>query len=138
MQSQLLVIEDAQVHLSILRKIAAQAGFATTGVDSFTAAEQVLRRRSFDCITLDLNLGDRSGHDVLQMLSDLRCRAPILIISAEEPRVRDIASRAARILGLKMIPPFAKPVDIPRLRDTLKEIAADAGRQRQITRAAAL
>lgn len=37
MRNERLVIEDADVHPSILRKIAAQAGFNTTGVGSVDA-----------------------------------------------------------------------------------------------------
>jgi DNA-binding response OmpR family regulator len=132
MHNELLVIEDADVHLSILRKIAAQAGFATTGVNSFDAAANVVRKRSFDCITLDLNLGEKSGNDVLQLLSDLRCRAPLLIISAEDDRTREIAGRAGKILGLNVFPPLSKPVDLALLRQTLKQIGEDANRQRRI------
>ncbi|MDU0959751.1 MAG: response regulator, partial [Bradyrhizobium sp.] len=59
MSNQLLVIEDAEVHLSILRKIAVQCGYEATCVTSVDAAAELLRSRTFECITLDLSLGDR-------------------------------------------------------------------------------
>jgi DNA-binding NtrC family response regulator len=132
MLNELLVIEDTDVHLSILRKIAAQAGFATTGVNSFEGAESVLRKRSFACITLDLNLGAKSGSDVIQLLSDLRCRTPLVIISGSDDRTREVAAHAGKILGLNVFPPFQKPVDLAALRQTLSQIGADADRQRLI------
>ncbi|MGJ4909059.1 response regulator [Bradyrhizobium sp. HKCCYLS2033] len=67
MRNELLVIEDAAVHLSILRKIAAQAGLATTGVSSVDAASLVLHKRDFDCVTPYPSLGDRSGTEVLEL-----------------------------------------------------------------------
>jgi DNA-binding response OmpR family regulator len=131
MHNELLVIEDTDVHLSILRKIAVQAGFATTGVSSVHGASTVLQKRSFDCITLDLNLGDRSGNEILQLLSDMKCRTPVLIISAEDDRTREVTTRAGKILGLNVYPPFPKPVDIAALRETLKQIAANLDRDRR-------
>jgi len=65
-RNELLIVEDAEIHLSILRKIAEQVGFRTTGVYSMTEASKVLRERAVDCITLDLSLGEQSGMDILQ------------------------------------------------------------------------
>jgi len=129
MLHELLVIEDADVHLSILRKIAVQAGFATTGVNSVDGALNVLRRRNFECITLDLNLGQCSGTEVLQLLADMKSRVPVLIISGSD-QTRDITIRTGKILDLNVYPPFSKPVDLALLRQTLRQIAADADRQR--------
>jgi DNA-binding NtrC family response regulator len=130
MHNELLVIEDADVHLSILRKIAAQAGFKTTGVDSVEQAMTTLQKRSFDCITLDLNLGERCGTEILKLLAELKCRTPILIISASDDHTRDVVSCAAKIHGLNVYPPISKPVDLRALRQTLKQIADDAKRER--------
>ena len=132
MHKELLVIEDTDVHLSILRKIAVQAGFATTGVSSAEGAVILLRKRAFDCITLDLNLGESSGNQVLQLLSELRCRTPILIISGSDDATRSVTARAGKILGLNVHPPFSKPVDLAALRLTLKQVAADADKQKFI------
>jgi two-component system, chemotaxis family, chemotaxis protein CheY len=84
MRHELLVIEDAELHLSILRKIAEQAGFRTTGAHSLAEARQLLRERTFDCITLDLSLGEDSSVEVLRLLSNIKCTAPIIIISASD------------------------------------------------------
>jgi DNA-binding NtrC family response regulator len=132
MRNELLVIDDADVHLSILRKIAARAGFNTTGVNSVEAAASVLQRRTFDCITLDLSLGERSGHEVLQLLGELKCRAPIIIISASEDSTLTETVRIGNFLGLNICPPFAKPIDLPALRQLLKQIAGDTDRQKLI------
>lgn len=130
MHNELLVIEDAEVHLSILRKIAAQAGFKTTGVESVEAATAMLRKRSFDCITLDLNLGERCGTEILKLLAELKCNTPILIISASDDHTRDVIGCAAKIHGLNVYPPISKPVDLRALRQTLKQIADETGRAR--------
>jgi CheY-like chemotaxis protein len=130
---ELLVIEDADVHLSMLRKIAVQAGFATTGVNSVDGALNVLRRRNFACITIDLNFREGGGTEVLQLLADMRSRTPILVISGSDEQTRDLTVRAGNILGLNVYPPFSRPVDLALLRQTLRQIAAEADRERVIT-----
>jgi two-component system, chemotaxis family, chemotaxis protein CheY len=131
-RNQLLVIEDTEVHLSILRKIALQAGFDATCVDSVEAAAAVLRRQTFDCITLDLSLGERSGTEVLFQLAALKSRTPILFISGSEDSTRDEHVRLATSLGLVVYPQFQKPVDLPALRETLRQIATIADCERLI------
>jgi len=58
MLSEILVIDDANLHQSIVSKIATQTGFATTGASSVAEAAKLLRARTFDCITLRPSLGD--------------------------------------------------------------------------------
>ncbi|GLH76718.1 hypothetical protein SSBR45G_16260 [Bradyrhizobium sp. SSBR45G] len=132
MRNELLVIEDADVHLSILRKIAAQAGFNTTGVTSVDAAYDVLQNRHFDCVTLDLSLGERSGTEVLDRLALLKFRGPVLIISASEEDALSASVRIGNFLDLNVYPPFAKPIDLTLLRQTLKQIAQGTDRQRLV------
>jgi CheY-like chemotaxis protein len=127
MRNELLVIEDTQVHLSILGKIAAQAGFNPTCVDSVEGATEVLRKRTFDCITLDLSLGERSGGEILELLAELKSRTPIVFISGSEEGERDENVRLATSLGLVVHPQFRKPVDLAALRQTLQQIATIAG-----------
>ena len=136
MLNELLVIEDADVHLSILRKIATQAGFNTTGVSSVDAASTILRTRHFDCVTLDLSLGERSGTEVLQRLAELKYRGPVLIISASENDRLDASVRIGNFLELNVCPPFSKPINLPLLRQTLKQIASETDRQKLVRRQA--
>ena len=86
MRNELLVIEDTNLHLSIVSKIASQAGFTTTGANSVGEAARLLRERSFDCITLDLSLGEESGVEVLKLLAEMKCRTPIIVVSGSGRR----------------------------------------------------
>jgi CheY-like chemotaxis protein len=132
MRNELLVIEDADVHLSILRKIAAQAGFNTTGVTSVDGAAEILQRRTFDCITLDLSLGGRSGVEVLELLAELKYRNPLLIISASEDEALAETVRIGNFLALNIKQPLAKPINLTALRQTLRQIASDTDRQKLV------
>jgi len=100
MRNELLVIEDADVHLSVLPKIAAQAGFNTTGVSSVDA--------------------------------ELKFQAPVLNVSASEEEALYTPVRIGNLLELNVHPPFAKPTNLTLLRGTLKQIARDTDRWRQV------
>ena len=88
MRNELLVIEDADLHLSILSKIASQAGFTAAGANSVSEASRLLRERRFDRITLDLSLGEESGIEVLKLLAEMKCRTPIVVVSGSDDDAR--------------------------------------------------
>jgi DNA-binding response OmpR family regulator len=128
MRNELLAIEDAELHLSILRKIAAQAGFTTTSANSLDTAASLLGQRSFDAITLDLSLGEQSGIEVLKLLARMKCGTPVLVISAsDDDALKDIV-RIGSGFNLKLYPPIPKPINLAVLRQALLQIAADAER----------
>jgi two-component system chemotaxis response regulator CheY len=133
MRNELLAIDDADLHLSIVRKIATQAGFATTGASSVSEAARLLRERTFDCITLDLSLGEQSGLEILHLLAEMKCRTPIIVVSGSDDRARDETIRIGNFLHLNLCPPIPKPIHLAVLRKALTEIADATHRQRHAT-----
>jgi DNA-binding response OmpR family regulator len=128
MHNELLAIEDAELHLSILRKIAAQAGFTTTSANSLDAAARLLKQRSFGVITLDLSLGEQSGIEVLELLARMKCGTPVLVISASDDDVLKDIVRIGNGFNLNLYPPIPKPINLAVLRQALLQIAGDAAR----------
>jgi len=122
MSQELLAIDDADLHLSILRKIAEQAGFNTTGAESVTVAKSLLRTRKFDCITLDLSLGEESGIEVLALLCELRSRTPVIIISGSDDAALNETVRIGKFLNVNLRASIPKPVNLALLRQTLAQI----------------
>jgi two-component system chemotaxis response regulator CheY len=135
MRNELLVIDAADLHLSILRKIAAQANFDTTGAASVGAAASLLRERHCDCITLDLSLGERSGVEILVLLAELKCRTPVIVISGSGEDTCAETVKLGHSLDLNLCPPVPKPIHLAGLREMLKQIAADASVQKSATAA---
>jgi DNA-binding NtrC family response regulator len=129
MHKEVLVIEDGELHLSILCKIAEQVGFDTTGAHSVAEAEKLLRERTFDCITLDLSLGEDTGIEILQQLAKIKCRTPVIIISASGEEVCDEAVKIGNFLKLNVCSPMRNPIHLAALRRALTKIAD--GRERQ-------
>jgi len=134
MPGKLLVIEDTDLHLAILARIAAQAGFSVTRASSFDEAIKLLREFDFDCMTLDLSLGERSGVELLYRLSEMNCRTPIIIISASERAVCEETVRVGENLNLNLCELIVKPIDLAFLRETLRRVAI-GNRQRQVLEA---
>ncbi|HTO63442.1 MAG TPA: response regulator [Bradyrhizobium sp.] len=126
MRNELLAIEDAELHLSILRKIAAQAGFTTTSANSLDVAARLLEQRSFDVITLDLSLGQESGIEVLELLARMKCGTPVLVISASDDDVLKDIVRIGNGFNLNLHPPIPKPINLAALRQALLRIGGDA------------
>jgi two-component system, chemotaxis family, chemotaxis protein CheY len=133
MRHELLVIEDTNLHLSIVSKIASQAGFMTTGADSVSEASRLLRERRFDCITLDLSLGEQSGVEVLKLLAEMKCRTPIIVVSGSGEEAREETIKIGNFLDLNICAPIPKPINLALLRSTLMQIAGDTRKQKLAT-----
>jgi DNA-binding response OmpR family regulator len=122
MLPKLLVIDDVSVHRGVFSRLAEKAHFKPTGAASVEEADRLLQEQTFDCIILDLSLGDRAGAEILYLLSDQGIRAPVIIISGAADAVVDEALIVGRMLGLNIRQPIPKPVDLARLRGELRMI----------------
>jgi two-component system chemotaxis response regulator CheY len=123
MRNKLLVIDRAELHLSILRKIAEQVGFTATGAHSAVEASRLLSERTFDCITLDLSLGEETGLQILQLLSQIKCRTPIFVISAAGEHTCEETVKIGNSLQLDIRSPVPNPIHLAGLRKALTGIA---------------
>jgi two-component system chemotaxis response regulator CheY len=124
MAKRLLAIEDDHLHHMIICKIAGNAGYEATVATSVEKATALLHEGSFDCITLDLSLGDRSGVDVLHVLAELRTRVPIIIFSGTDHDECQATVRIGQELGLNICEPLTKPAGVVELRKALDAISA--------------
>ena len=118
----LLIIEDALIHSTIIGRIADKVGFTITIARCYEDACKVLSARQFDCITLDLGLGEHVGVDVLRHLSTIRCRAQIIVISGSEKDVCNETVRIGKALDLNIYESVPKPIDLKALRETLEHV----------------
>jgi DNA-binding NtrC family response regulator len=133
MRNELLAIDDADLHLSIVRKIATQVGFTTTGAASVSEATRLLHERTFDCITLDLSLGEQSGVEILKLLAEIKCRTPIIVVSGSGDAACEQTIGIGNFLDLNLCPPIPKPINLAVLRSTLTHIFQEIHRQNVAT-----
>ncbi len=74
-----------------------------------------------DLIMLDLQMPGIDGIEMLRILADLGCTAPILVMSGFDAKVVDTAHRLGAARGLKMGRVFTKPIRAADLRDILND-----------------
>ena len=132
----LLVIDDDLSICTMLEKIGEKAGFAVQRAVSLAEASTLLRERRFACMTLDLGLGTNSGVEVLNVLAELACTTPVIIISGSQRSMRDFAAAIGGNMHLDVRASFGKPIDFAKLKATLVEIKQTPGAQRQAVSAA--
>ncbi len=123
----LLVVDDDTLHRMIICRAAANSGFIPVGAASHREATKLSKEGVFDCITLDIALGDRGGAvELLRHLGKVDCKAPIIVVSAcDDETVREIL-RLARSLKLCVAEPVPKPVDLTILRSILEGLRSQA------------
>lgn len=67
-------------------------------------------------VVLDLMLGDRDGIEVLGELARRGYAGKVVLLSGVDPKIVQIARTAGLRLGLRMLPPLAKPLDFEALQ----------------------
>jgi two-component system chemotaxis response regulator CheY len=122
---QLLVVDDDATQRMLISSAARQAGHAITVAKSCAEAIQQVRIAQFDCVTLDLMLGDGDGVEVLQAMAAEKFAGSVIVISGMNA-ARRIAARAyARSLGIEL-QSLPKPIDLAALRICLANLCKTA------------
>jgi EAL domain-containing protein (putative c-di-GMP-specific phosphodiesterase class I)/ActR/RegA family two-component response regulator len=125
-----LVIDDDKAQGLVIASIAARNGYHVTNAQSFDAAAAALDSHSFQCITIDLSLGDHDGIEVLRLAARLAGVPRIIFISGCDDRILDAAVRMAESIGVtdacSLQKPF-RPADLRGLFEGHVERASVAG-----------
>jgi two-component system, chemotaxis family, chemotaxis protein CheY len=121
----LLVIDDDNLHRMIICRVAAKAGYAPAGAATYGEAAQLVRDNAFDCITLDLSLGEHAGVELLRHLWVIGCKATIIIISGCDDATCGDSRRVAESLKFKVWDSIPKPVNLGVLRESLERLKAE-------------
>jgi len=118
----LLVIDDDKLHRMIVCRAAAKAGYAPAGAGTYEEAVALAQQAPFDCITLDLSLGPYAGVDILRRLWEMKCKAPIIVISGCDSVTCSETVELARSLDLTVRQTIPKPVDLALLQYCFEQI----------------
>jgi len=132
MSKRILVIDDRQELLTLLRMLLEDAEYGVSVLDDGALVEEAARKNLPDLIVLDMRLGAVSGLDVLERLRSIQATADIPVIVATaaiteadvvERLIRDPSGRYANIAVLK------KPFDGDALLDRIQSMigVAEAG-----------
>ncbi len=132
MSKRILVIDDRQELLALLRMLLEDADYGVSVLADGALVEETARREHPDLIVLDMRLGAISGLDVLERLRTNQATADIPVIVATaamtdadvvEQLIRDPSGRYANISVLK------KPFDGDALLERIQSMVgvAEAG-----------
>ena len=108
----------------IICRAAAKAGYLPAGAATYEEAAKLTQETVFDCITLDLSLGERAGVDMLRHLWVIGCKAPIIIISGCDDQTCNDSAKVAASLKLNVWESIPKPVNLATLRASLERLKA--------------
>ncbi len=112
----LLVIDDDYLHRKIICRVASKAGYAPAGAATYDEAAKLALENAFDCISLDLSLGQHGGIEMLHYLRGIGCKAPIVIISGCDEATFRETLKVAKSLNLDIWESISKPVDLDMLQ----------------------
>jgi DNA-binding NtrC family response regulator len=118
----LLVVDDDRLHRTIYSKIALKTGFSVNLASSLEEARDALRDGHFQCILLDLRLGENTGAEVLKIISLLRPKPHVLLVSGAGQDTVQSAMRYGADLGVDIGGWIAKPVNVAVLRFHLDRV----------------
>lgn len=121
-RAQLLVIDDDNLQRMIVQEVARKIGYEVTGAASYDEAAELLGQSDYDCITLDISLGRRSGIEILRLFKEVRCTTPIIVISGSHESIAKMAVGVGTLAKLNMCKPIPKPVNLKFLSDALTRI----------------
>ena len=96
----LLVIDDDYLHRKIICRVASKAGYAPAGAATYDEAAKLALDNAFDCISLDLSLGQHGGTEMLHYLRGIGCKAPVVIISGGDEVTFRETLKVAKSLNL--------------------------------------
>lgn len=108
----------------IICRAVAKAGYLPAGAASYEEAVKLVQETAFDCITLDLSLGEHAGVEMLRHLWVVGCKAPIIIVSGCDDATCSETTKLAESLKLNVWETITKPVNLATLRASLERLKA--------------
>jgi DNA-binding NtrC family response regulator len=111
----ILIVEDNEGLRTIVRDLLRSMGYEVRGARSYRKAVKRLTRHKFDLVLSDMEIGDGSGFDVLQLARRTHPESCVVLMSGDaDPETVQAAleSGAARFLP--------KPLTVGALLDAVK------------------
>ena len=129
-ETRVLVIDDDPAICDLIVEVIQELGVCAQSV---VEKAEILRNVAldWDCVIVDLTMPDLDGIEVLRILSQNGCDAPIILISGFSTSMLNSARKLGEIRGLNIVDALTKPIDIGVL-----EAAVSAALETQTLQAA--
>lgn len=115
----ILIVDDDPVQVAIIRGVCAKLGFEASFAASYQAAVDRIASQQFDCVTIDLSLGDRDGIELLRLIAAEANVPRIIVISGCDERILNATVRMAHAAGITDAISLPKPINLSSLREAL-------------------
>jgi DNA-binding NtrC family response regulator len=135
-QAIILVVDDDAAMTSAVCEVLRQAGYSAQGVQSGTAALEIVKREPPDLLICDLRMTEMSGHQLQQELQTIAPDLPVLIITAfgtvesavESMKLgaRDFVTKPFSNKELLLV--VSRTLENRRLRQEVKQLRAELAR----------
>jgi DNA-binding response OmpR family regulator len=118
MQKNILLLDDDPSVRQMLRRVLAEEGYRVLPVADGAEALSSVSANAMDLALLDLNLPGDDGWNIFEELSKSDPLLPIMIITARSNQLfRALAAGAAALME--------KPLDFPKLLETIRELLSE-------------
>jgi EAL domain-containing protein (putative c-di-GMP-specific phosphodiesterase class I) len=118
--NRLLIVDDEEAIAEFIRDLADELGYTTHHVATIAEFDRALVEFAPTAITLDMNLPDGDGVELLRRLAERASEAAVLIVSGVEPRTLAMLDKLAVTRRLKLLGVLAKPVVPEELCERLR------------------
>ncbi len=118
MSIKVMLIDDDQEFLDILKERLEIRGFEVAPFVSAIKALERLQQFSFDVIILDLQMPEMDGLQTLERLSEMAAGLPIILLTAHAT-----VSKGVKAMKLGAADVLEKPVDIRELVKAIETVA---------------
>jgi len=115
----IVIVDDDPVQVAIIRGVCAKLGFETRFAASYQEAVDQISTGHFDCVTIDLSLGDRDGIELLRLIAAEAKVPRIIVISGCDERILNATVRMAHGAGITDAISLPKPINLSFLREAL-------------------
>jgi two-component system chemotaxis response regulator CheY len=121
----LLVVEDREVMLKIIRRLLVQLGYTDIdGASNGLRALEKLQAKKYDLILSDWNMDEMSGFELLKHVRADQAHAdiPFILVTSEAKRENIVAAKAAGASGYLL-----KPFKLDMLKMTVESALRATG-----------
>ena len=111
-----LLVDDEKGYLNVLSNRLLKRSIHATKAFSGTEAIQILRKKDFDVVVLDLKMEDMDGIEVLKIMKKMVPELPVIILTGHGSQT---AAREGVLFGA--FDYLTKPCELKELMDKIRE-----------------